>query len=95
MLARYMSDKAFIDWVMCVPSQKYQASLGLVLRKDWETLQLDISYSAMSQGSTINLWMPVSRFKQASSCNSAFRSSDCSGATTLAKVFLLSPGSRH
>ncbi|KAL8961853.1 MAG: hypothetical protein Q9193_001653 [Seirophora villosa] len=53
-----MKQKAFIDRVMCMPCQNRRADLGLVLRKDRQSLRFEI-YDCIPESSTIHKWMPV------------------------------------
>ncbi|KAL9021147.1 MAG: hypothetical protein Q9185_001686 [Variospora sp. 1 TL-2023] len=53
-----MKQKAFIDRVLCMPCQDYNADLGLLLHKDSQTIGFEISYDCFSQASTIRKWMP-------------------------------------
>ncbi|KAL9592809.1 MAG: hypothetical protein Q9179_006351 [Wetmoreana sp. 5 TL-2023] len=54
-----LSEKTFIDRVNCVPCQTYESGLGMILRKDRQILQYDISYKVVSQASTFDQWMPL------------------------------------
>lgn len=85
-LARSFIKKASIDQVVCTPSQTHQASFGLILRKDRETLRFDISYESFSLGFTGQPWIPVSSSTQFSFHN-LFSPSGCCGAIFLSKVF--------
>ena len=87
-LAKYRSKRTFIDHVSCVPCHNSRAGLGLILCKDWESLQCDVSSDAFIEGSTTDVWIPVSCSKHhASSSNGASPSLDYSCAELSSKVF--------
>lgn len=84
--AHSFSKNAFIDQVVCTPCQSHRAGFGLILRKGWETLRLEISCESISRGSSINSWIPVSSSKHASSIQSSLPPSDYGSALYLPKT---------
>lgn len=67
-----MKQKAFIDRVMCMPCQTRKADLGLVLRKDRQTLRFEISYDCIPESSPIHKWMPVFSHNEITSSKTCF-----------------------
>ncbi|KAL9599435.1 MAG: hypothetical protein Q9219_003872 [cf. Caloplaca sp. 3 TL-2023] len=85
LFASSISEKTFIDHVVCIPCRKFQSGIGIILRKDRETLEVDISFESVLSGSAVDSWMPVFHSMQATYVN-YFLTPEYSRATVLAKV---------